>query len=305
VDLNIVKKEVEQNAQNLNEEFQRLFHGRGGLWEEWRFLTIDSIDHILLIQFFYDAPQEIQQSIINFAKDFIKTSRHDTIVVKHRYIRGCKNEIICGELKENEVAIENGIKFSINLLENQNIGYFGDMKNGRSFIENISKGKKVLNLFSYTCGFSLFAKRGGATEVVNVDMAKRALATGMKNHALNNISPQGISFLPYNILRSFPKLIRKAPYDIIIIDPPTFQKGSFEATKDYQKIIQKLPQLASDDATVLACLNSPDLDETFLIEQFEELTNGFKFQKRLPNLPTFKSLDEARSLKNLVFKREN
>ncbi len=305
MDLSIIEQEVIYNAQNLTEEFQRLFHGRGGLWEEWRFLTIDSIDHILLIQFFYDAPQEIQQAVINFAKKFIQTSRHNTIIVKHRYIRGCKNEIICGEVTENEIAIENKMKFAINLLQNQNIGYFGDMKNGRSFIENISKGKKVLNLFSYTCGFSLFAKRGGATEVVNVDMAKRALAIGMKNHALNNITPQGISFLPYNILRSFPKLIRKAPFDIIIIDPPTFQKGSFEATTDYQKIIQKLPQLAGENATILACLNSPDLKEDFLIQQFEELSSGFKFQKRLPNLPSYKSLDEQRSLKNLVFQKEN
>jgi len=305
VDFSIVTNEIEKNSKNLNEEFRRLFHGRGGLWEEWRFLTIDSIGHILLIQFFYDAPQEIQQQIIDFTKEYIQTSQHDTIVVKHRYIRGCKNEIVCGELQENEVAIENKIKFSINLLQNQNTGYFGDMKNGRNFIESISKDKKVLNLFSYTCGFSLFAKRGGATEIVNVDMAKKALSIGMKNHAINDLDPKGVSFLPYNILKSFPKLIRKAPFDIIIIDPPTFQKGSFEATKDYQKIIQKLPLLTSENAIVLASLNSPDLDETFLIKQFEELSNGFKFQKRLPNLPTFKSLDEQRSLKNLVFQRES
>ena len=299
-----IKNEIEKNSLNLNEEFKRLFHGRGGLWEEWRFLTVDSIDNVLLIQFFYEAPKETQEAIISYLKEFIKTSRHNTIVLKRRYIRGSITEVITGEITGNEVAIENGMKFILNLTSNQNIGYFGDMKNGRSFIETISKNKTVLNLFSYTCGFSLFAKRGGAKSVVNVDMSKSVLATGQKNHQINNLPTKGISFLPYNILKSFARLKKKGPFDIIIIDPPTFQKGSFEATKDYKKIITKLPQLASQDAILLACLNSPDLDEEFIINLVKELSPNFKFQKRLTNLQEYKSLDEKRSLKNLVFQRK-
>ncbi len=304
MNFDVVSNEVTKNALNLTEEFKRLFHGRGGLWEEWRFLTIDSIDNVLLLQFFYEAPQEIQKQITDFAQEFIKSSRHDTIVLKRRYIRGSVNEVIAGNVMGEEIAIERGMKFKINLLANQNIGYFADMKNGRSFVEEVAKGKNVLNLFSYTCGFSLFAKRAGALSIANVDMAKGALAVGMKNHAINALETKGVSFLPYNILRSFPRLQRKAPYDLIIIDPPTFQKGSFEATKDYEKIIAKLPQLAADECTLLACLNSPDLTSEFLIEQIARLAPEFTFEKRLDNLKEFKSLDEERSLKNLVFQRK-
>ncbi len=304
MNFDVVSNEVTKNALNLTEEFKRLFHGRGGLWEEWRFLTIDSIDNVLLLQFFYEAPQEIQKQITDFAQEFIKSSRHDTIVLKRRYIRGSVNEVIAGNVTDEEVAIERGMKFKINLLANQNIGYFADMKNGRSFVEEVAKGKNVLNLFSYTCGFSLFAKRAGALSIANVDMAKGALAVGMKNHAINALETKGVSFLPYNILRSFPRLQRKAPYDLIIIDPPTFQKGSFEATRDYEKIIAKLPQLAADECTLLACLNSPDLTSEFLIEQIARLAPEFTFEKRLDNLKEFKSLDEERSLKNLVFQRK-
>jgi 23S rRNA (cytosine1962-C5)-methyltransferase len=113
-----------------------------------------------------------------------------------------------------------------------------------------------------------------------------------------------VSFLPYNILKSFSRIKKKAPYDLIIIDPPTSQKGSFEAIKDYEKIIKKLPEIASENCTVLASLNSPDLDSGFIISLMEKFAPDFKFIRRLENLKEFASADEERSLKNLVFKRE-
>jgi len=135
-------------------------------------------------------------------------------------------------------------------------------------------------------------------------MSKGALSIGRTNHHLNELEMRGISFHPYNILKSFSRIKKKGPYDLIIIDPPTFQKGSFEATKDYIKIITKLPQIASENCTLLACLNSPDLDSDFIINLIKEWAPSFKFVKRLDNLPEFASENEDRSLKNLVFKRE-
>lgn len=304
IDLSPIEDELQNNSQELNEEFRRLFHGRGGIWEDIRSITVDSIDNVLLLQFFYDFGQEVEYNVVKLLQKYMQNSRHDTLILKRRYVRGGESEVVTGNVTGEEVAIENGMKFRLNLLSNQNIGYFGDMKNGRSFIESIAKGKRVLNLFSYTCGFSLFARRGGASEVVNVDMSKGALSVGMKNHAINDLETKGISFLPYNILKSFPKLKRKGPFDIIIIDPPTFQKGSFEATNDYRKIIQRLPELASNECTLLACLNSPDHTEEFLKEQIKELAGEFVYERRLPNLNEYKSLDESRSLKNLVFQRK-
>ena len=304
IDLSPIQEELEENSKELSEEFKRLFHGRGGIWEEIRSITVDSIDNILLLQLFYDFGNDVEKELVKLLQEYMKNSRHDTLLLKRRFIRGGNTEVITGSVTGEEIAIENGMKFRLNLLANQNIGYFGDMKNGRSFIESIAQGKRVLNLFSYTCGFSLFARRGGASEVVNVDMSKGALSVGMKNHATNNLETKGIGFLPYNILKSFPKLKRKGPFDIIIIDPPTFQKGSFEATNDYKKIIQKLPELASNECTLLACLNSPDHTESFLINQIKELAPEFIYEHRLPNLNEYKSLDESRSLKNLVFQRK-
>lgn len=295
--LNIIR----QNSSNLNEEFKRVFHGRGGYYEGWKFLTVDSIDKILSVAFYSKIEKELEDELLSSLKEFINDTRHETIILQKRYLKDTPTLTLVGKLEDENYAIENGVKIKLNLQSNQNNGYFPDMKIGREYIKSISKDKNVLNLFSYTCAFSLFASLGGAKVVTNVDMAKGALTTGRQNHHLNEIDTKNINFMPYNILKSFSRIKKNAPYDIIIIDPPSFQKGSFEATKDYQKILKKLELLASDDCIVLACLNSPDLDSKYLKGLFEEFAPSFKYLKKLENLEEFIAIDYERSLKNLIF----
>lgn len=298
-----LKDILEENSKELSDEFKRLFHGRGGLYENFKFLTIDSIDDILSIAFYQPIEKELEDELLYMIKEFIKDTRHNTIVLQRRYIKGTSTETLEGVLKDDLYSVENGIKFKLNLLSNQNNGYFPDMKNGRTFVKENAKDKKVLNLFSYTCAFSLCALKGGALSVSNIDMSKSALTTGRANHHLNNIDTFNVKFSPYNILKSFSRIRRDGPYDLIIIDPPTLQKGSFECTKDYNKIINKLEQISSKDCIVLACLNSPDLKSEFIIDIFKEVAPSFKYIKRLDNLEEFPCIDENRSLKNLVFKK--
>jgi len=297
-----LKNLLEENAKNTNVEFKRLFHGRGGLYEGWKHLTIDSIDTILSVALYDEEPNEAE--LLEMLKEFIKTKRYTSIVLQKRYLKGSPSELIIGKVADDLYVVENAMKIKLNLLSNRNSGYFADMKNGRQFVRENAKDKSVLNLFSYTCAFSIAACLGGASKVSNIDMSKGALSTGRINHHLNDLDTRGVSFHPYNILKSFSRIKKKGPYDLIIIDPPTFQKGSFEATKDYRKLITKLPQIASEDCLLLACLNSPDLNIEFLTELIKELAPSFKFVKRLENVKDFASADEDRSLKNLVFQRE-
>ena len=302
MDIDSLKKILEDNSKDATDEFKRIFHGRGGLYEGFKHLTVDSIGSILNVSLYFQEDNEAE--LIEMLESFTYSAGYETLVVQKRYEKGHPSEVLTGELAEFVYAIENGMKFRLNLLSNRNSGYFPDMKNGRKFVMDNAKDKSVLNLFSYTCAFSVAAKKGGAKSVSNIDMSKGALSTGRQNHHLNDIETRGVSFLPYNILKSFSRIKKKGPYDMIIIDPPTFQKGSFEATKDYKKIITKLPQIASSNCILLACLNSPDLDESFIKDMITELAPSFKFSHRLDNVGEFKSLDESRSLKNLVFLRE-
>jgi 23S rRNA (cytosine1962-C5)-methyltransferase len=292
-----------QNSKDTTNEFKRLFHGRGGLYDNWKHLSVDSVDEILNIALY--SCESSEDELIEMLKGFISDSRYKTAVIQRRYLKGSPSEVITGELKEDLYAVENGMKFKLNLLSNQNSLYFPDMKNGRAFVRENSKDKRVLNLFSYTCSFSVAAKLGGAISVSNIDMSKSALSSGKANHHLNALDPRGVSYLPYNILKSFSRIKQNGPYDLIIIDPPTLQRGSFEATKDYEKIVKKLEEISSDECIVLACLNSPDLDSLFLIDLFKEFAPAFKFKSRLKNLDEFASIEEERSLKNLIFKKEN
>lgn len=299
-----ILKHIQDNSMNLTSEFKRLFHGRGGLYEGWKHLTIDSIDNILSVALYFEMQDDLEKELVDMLKGFISSTSHKTIVLQRRYIKGAPSEIIIGELKDELFVVENGMKIKLNLLSNRNSGYFPDMKNGREFVRANAKDKSVLNLFSYTCAFSIAAKLGGAKSVSNIDMSKGALSTGRYNHHLNDIDTRGVSFLPYNILKSFSRIKKKGPYDLIIIDPPTFQKGSFEATKDYRKLIMKLPQIAASECTLLACLNSPDLDTDFIKNLIKELAPSFEFIEQLQNVKEFESQNEERSLKNLVFKRK-
>ena len=136
-------------------------------------------------------------------------------------------------------------------------------------------------------------------------MAKGALTIGRENHHLNNLDTKKVKFMPYDILKSWSRIKKEAPYDIIIIDPPSFQKGSFAATKDYEKIIKKLDTLANENCVVLSCLNAPELDSEFIKNKFSEFAPEFKFSKRLDNLEEFITNNEEKSLKNLVFVKQN
>lgn len=301
--IEMVEKEVLTNLELRTKEFTRIFHGRGGCFKGFEFLTIDALDSLLFIVFFQECEENIEQLLVEFFKS-LQHKGFKTAILQRRYILKAPSEILFGEVPEDVYALENGLKYQVSFLNNQNIGFFADMKKGREFIASNCRGKNVLNLFSYTCSFSVVAMHHGAQQIINVDMSKSALSAGRENHYLNDLDSNGVKFLPYNILKSWSKIRKYAPYDLIIIDPPSFQKGSFAASKDYEKIIRRLGEFAADECTVLACLNDPNLDEAFIKTIFKNNAPEFIFEKQLKNLETFKAVDESRSLKNLIFKKE-
>ncbi|MFW2525272.1 class I SAM-dependent methyltransferase [Aliarcobacter butzleri] len=297
-----LKKLIQNNLENKTFEIKRVFHGRGNFYEDFNYLTVDSLNEILFATFFEESSDE--NEIIKALKDIANAYNYKTFIVQKKYKKDELNEAIIGEISPFYIVVENGLKYKINFF-NKNIGIFLDMKIGREYISSICKDKNVLNLFSYTCAFSVVAINAKAKQVVNVDMAKGALTTGRENHHLNNLDTKKVKFMPYDILKSWNRIKKKGPYDIIIIDPPSFQKGSFAATKDYEKIIKKLPELASENCIVLSCLNAPELDSNFIKQKFKEFAPTFKFEKRLENLKEFITNNEEKSLKNLIFKKQN
>jgi 23S rRNA (cytosine1962-C5)-methyltransferase len=304
-DINIdkLKEIILSNLENKSVEFKRVFHGRGNFYEDFNYLVVDSINDILLVTLFEKIDEKIEASLIKVFDEIYATKGFKSLIIQRRYLKENMNEAFRGKLPQSAIAIENGLKYNINF-SNQNIGIFSDMKIGREFIQDICKDKNVLNLFSYTCAFSVAAISAGASKVVNVDMSKSALTIGRENHRINSLDTKKVKFMPYDILKSWNRIKKEGPYDIIIIDPPSFQKGSFAATRDYEKIIKRLGELAAQECVVLSCLNAPELDTSFIKNIFCEFASNFTFEKRLKNLDTFPAIDEEKALKNLVFKKE-
>jgi 23S rRNA (cytosine1962-C5)-methyltransferase len=194
------------------------------------------------------------------------------------------------------------MKIELNLGNNQNIGYFIDMQSCHDWVRQNAKDKQVLNLFSYTCAFSVAALLGGAKHVVNVDMAGGALSTGRYNHYLNQLDKKDRTFMKLDILKSWSRIKKPGPYDLIIIDPPSNQRGSFVAEKDYRKILRRIPQLATPSGQILACLNTPHLSESYLQDVMSQECPDCRFQRRLLLSNDFPEKDNNCSLKILLFR---
>ena len=196
---------------------------------------------------------------------------------------------------------EQQLNYWLTLGKQQNTGIFLDMANGRRWLQSVCRDKSVLNLFAYTCAFSVAAHAGGAKKIVNVDMSKASLSQGRENHRLNGQDLERVIFEGVDIFKSFGRLKKHGPYDVIVCDPPTFQKGSVNIERDYQKIIRRIPQLANPGAELLMCLNAPDLDEEFLKAQMAEHCPDCQFVKRLANPEVFVEAQQGKGLKALLY----
>jgi len=149
------------------------------------------------------------------------------------------NGFLYGGSNDN-IALENGLKFRVDWLRGQKTGFFVDQRENRSLLERYSKGKRVLNMFCYTGGFSFYAMRGGAELVHSVDSSAKAIALTKENVELN--FPGDARHEAY--CEDAFKYLEKAGsnYNLIILDPPAFAKhrgALHNALKGYTRLNQK------------------------------------------------------------------
>ena len=135
---------------------------------------------------------------------------------------GQENGFILGESSDN-VAIENGLKFHIDWLKGQKTGFFVDQRENRALLEKYSHGRKVLNMFCYTGGFSVYAMRGEAELVHSVDSSAKAVDLVNANMELNFPGDKRHKAFAEDAFRFLDEM-QDGAYDLIILDPPAFAK---------------------------------------------------------------------------------
>lgn len=265
-----IPKPPDQRLQAL-----RLFHGRGHAYQGLTHITIDWLPPVVLITLFEPESDAAIEELSNSLRLILPECK--SIQLQHRYETSGPVDVWWGEKLQQFHILENKLKFHINLGQSRNTGLFLDMKNGRQWVQANSKNKRILNLFAYTCGFSVAAIAGNATSVLNIDMSSPPLNTGRENHRLNKQSLDQVRFEKLDIFKSFGRIKKRGPFDLMICDPPTFQKGSVDIVRDYPKILRRLDQFMAPGSTLLLCLNAPELNRQFLIDHMSILAPRFKF----------------------------
>lgn len=286
---------------------QRIFHGRGGLYPDCQHLTLDLYPPVFVLTSFAPvtdgALARIHLALTTRWAQLV-TDMPLTWVHQSRHTAPAQTCLMAGQVPEPHVVNEDGVRYRIHVLRGQNHGLFLDMAEGRRWVRAQvvrQPGMKVLNLFAYTCAFSVVARQAGAGTVVNVDMSHGALATGQQNHQLNGLG-EGVSFLAHDLFKTWGKIGRMGPYSMVIVDPPSYQKGSFVARQDYPRLLRRLPGLLTPGGHALLCLNAPELDEAFLHQSIQSEAPALEFIERLANPPAFADVDAQRALKALVYR---
>lgn len=307
--LAILNQHLLDALQNAPDETRRLFHGRGRVWPGLEHVTADWMQGVLLVSLFREPAQveleRLKRLLLELAQSAQwRTSRAHTLLLQHRYLPESTTEWLLGERVEQWQISESGLHYTVDLGRKQNCGLFLDMRYGRDWVRAQAQGKRVLNLFAYTCGFSVAAIAGGAEHVVNLDMSRAALTRGRENHRLNQHDLRKVSFLDHELFKSWGKVKKSGPYDLIISDPPSFQRGSFQLDKDYQKVLRRMPELLAPGGQVLACMNEPSLGSDFLIQHTATEAPNLRFEQRLANPPEFPDAEVEGGLKALVFRAQ-
>jgi 23S rRNA (cytosine1962-C5)-methyltransferase len=281
---------------------QRLFHGRGGLFPGCEAWTLDAFPPVWLVTRFGEVTSAETTALTEaLLRRQAQTAPDQPLnaVLQTRHEGRSDTTVLAGSVPESHVVMEDGARYRINLQRGQNHGLFLDMAEGRRWVRAHAQGHKVLNLFAYTCAFSVAALQGGAKEVVNLDMSQGALTTGQQNHQLNGIT-SGAKFLAHDLFSSWGKVTRMGPYGLVIADPPSHQKGSFVANKDWPRLVRRLPELLRPGGHALLCLNAPEIPEQFLRDVLAAEAPSLSVQQRLPNPPAFADVSSDRALKVLV-----
>lgn len=206
-------------------------------------VTVDVFDKTIVCQLLSAGAEFQKESLVAALSqcfpDFSIFERSDSDV---RSKEGLKKStgILKGELPEELIIEENGIKAYVDVQNGHKTGYYCDQRDNRLALEKYVDGKSVLNCFSYTGTFGLYALRAGAKEVSQVDVSEDALNIARKNVELNNLDLAKMNFLKEDVF----KLLRRyrdegKQFDVIVMDPPKFAESKAQlhgACRGYKDI---------------------------------------------------------------------
>ena len=171
-----------------------------------------------------------------------------------------------GENAPVDVEVSEGdARFLVDPTAPQNVGLFPDLREGRALVRRLAGGRRVLNLFSFTGAFSVYAALGGASEVVSIDLAAKGHARARQNMEKSGVDPEkGREYYAEDVFKMLTKFQSRArQFDLVIVDPPTFSQAKgrvFTALKDWAELVAGVLGVLAPGGLMLACSNAVKLD---------------------------------------------
>jgi 23S rRNA (cytosine1962-C5)-methyltransferase len=242
----------------------RLLHGEG---DGIPGLTIDVYNDVFVLQSATKGIDQLKPWLIaTLNHHFHPRAIYERSLLPSRKEEGLVETqgLLAGEDVQEVVFQENGLSFIASLLKSQKTGFFLDHREMRQLIRTLSEGKRVLNAFSYTGGFSVYALAGGAATVDSLDISQDAIEGARRNIALNGFNVEKQQFICADIF-SFLREQSNLPYDLVILDPPAFAKRKVDivpACRGYKDINRLAMQKMPPQSLLLTSSCSHHVDES-------------------------------------------
>lgn len=243
---------------------QRLVHGEA---DGLPGLVVDQYHDLLVLQFSSLGMSLLKAELLALLPALLEPFAPVRLIVERSESPALKEEgmepfkgVLWGEGPSQTEVLENDVKFAVDVLEGQKTGFFIDQRDNRALIGQLAAGKKLLNCFSYTGGFSLYAALKGA-QTTSIEISAAAQALAQQNFQLNGLDPTAHEFVTANVFDS----LRELPpeFDVIILDPPAFVKNKQhlkKACRAYQDINRLAMRQSKPDGLLLTCSCSHYMD---------------------------------------------
>lgn len=292
----------------------RVFNGEG---DGVGGLTIDYFSGFYLINFYSEGIYQFKNEVV---EAIMKNTDFRGIYEKKRFATDGKyvddDDFVAGERGEFPLIVqENGVNIAVYLNEGAMVGVFLDQREVRKRIrDRYAYGKTVLNTFSYTGVFSIFAALGGAAKTTSVDLANRSLPKTIEQFALNELDYQEHEIFVEDVFKFFKRSVKKdRRYDTVILDPPSFarsKKMTFSAAKDYKNLLKEAIAITEEDGVIIASTNHAGVTNKkfrgFVDKAFNELGLQYKLIDKFSLPDDFRvnsSFQEGDYLKVLFIQR--
>ncbi|MCA1062876.1 class I SAM-dependent rRNA methyltransferase [Rossellomorea aquimaris] len=278
----------------------RLFNGEG---DGFGGITIDYFDGYYLVQWY-------SKGAYSFKEDFLQSLKELTdykgIYQKKRFAQEGKyveeDDFVEGTRPTFPLLVkENGVQFAVYLNDGAMVGVFLDQREVRKRIrDSYSEGKRVLNTFSYTGAFSVFAALGGAVETTSVDLANRSLSKTIEQFSINGIDYEAQNIIVEDVFKYFKYAVKKElTFDLVILDPPSFarsKKHTFSAAKDYKDLLKEAIAITEKNGVIVASTNCSTFNmkkfKNFIDTAFKESNGKYKIVEEYTLPEDFKTITQ-------------